>query len=147
DWSDVDAFTINTNIGQSGNPFSPHYDDFFETMRKGNRWTVPFTREAVFRMRSSLLRLLPEKTNYLMSLDFPGFENLEGLVTLTAVRATSHNHPKHERFLLSADLFSTPSFLSDRSQPRWCHLRFPKFPMCHPHLPCSPHVPHDVWIP
>ncbi len=60
DWSDIDGFTINGNLGQSGNPFSPHYDDFLETMRSGNRWNVPFSRRKVFENSQSLLKLLPE---------------------------------------------------------------------------------------
>ena len=43
DWSDVDAFTLTGALGQSGNPFSPHYDDFLD----GDAWrNVPFTRGA-----------------------------------------------------------------------------------------------------
>lgn len=59
DWSDIDAFTINTNLGQSGNPASPHYDDFFQYMHSGKRWIVPFSREIVFKRKNSLLKLLP----------------------------------------------------------------------------------------
>jgi penicillin G amidase len=44
DWSDVDAFSLAGVLGQSGNPFSPHYDDFVGV----TRWNVPFTREKVF---------------------------------------------------------------------------------------------------
>lgn len=60
DWADIDGFTINGNLGQSGNPFSPHYDDFLEMMQTGSRWHVPFSRGKVFENRQSLLRLLPE---------------------------------------------------------------------------------------
>ncbi len=60
DWSDVDAFTINTNTGQSGNPLSKHYDDFIQMMRKGQRWNVPFSKEKVYAVKSNLLQLLPE---------------------------------------------------------------------------------------
>jgi penicillin amidase len=61
DWSDVDGFTINVAMGQSGNPFSKHYDDFLELHRKGDRWTVPFTKEKVFANKTSLLTLNPKK--------------------------------------------------------------------------------------
>lgn len=44
DWSDVDAFSLSGALGQSGNPFSPHYDDFLGV----SEWNVPFTREKVF---------------------------------------------------------------------------------------------------
>jgi len=59
DWSDVDGFTINTNLGQSGNPFSPHYDDFLEFNRQGERWNVPFSKAAVYERSVSVLTLLP----------------------------------------------------------------------------------------
>ena len=61
DWANVDDFTINGNLGQSGNPFSPHYDDFLEMMLRGERWNVPFSKERVFAQKSSLLTLLPEE--------------------------------------------------------------------------------------
>ena len=57
DWADLDSFTIQGNFGQSGNPLSPHYDDFFELMRNGERWVVPFTREKVYQRRVGLLKL------------------------------------------------------------------------------------------
>jgi penicillin amidase len=59
-WSDLDTFTIHTNLGQSGNPFSPHYDDFLDIWRKGERWVVPFTKEKVYARKTSLLTLKPQ---------------------------------------------------------------------------------------
>jgi len=59
DWSDVDGFTLNGALGQSGNPFSPHYDDFLEMMRNGDEWNVPFSREKVYANAASRLRLVP----------------------------------------------------------------------------------------
>ena len=59
DWSDVDAFTLNGALGQSGNPYSPHYDDFLSVMQKGETWNVPFTRARVFAGKKSLLTLTP----------------------------------------------------------------------------------------
>lgn len=59
DWADVDGFTINGNLGQSGNPFSPHYDDFLMMMQNGQRWNVPFSREKVYQKKQNLLRLIP----------------------------------------------------------------------------------------
>lgn len=59
DWANVDAFTINGALGQSGNPFSPHYDDFLPMMTKGETWNVPFAKEKVFAKKASLLRLEP----------------------------------------------------------------------------------------
>lgn len=55
DWADVDGFTINGNLGQSGNPFSPHYDDHLPFMREGRRWTVPFSRDAVDAKRAGVV--------------------------------------------------------------------------------------------
>ncbi len=59
DWADVDGFTINGNLGQSGNPFSPHYDDFLEMMLSGGRWNVPFSKNRVYEKKHSLLVLKP----------------------------------------------------------------------------------------
>jgi penicillin G amidase len=59
DWSNVDAFTMNGALGQSGNPFSSHYADFLPMMQRGETWTVPFTKEKVFARKTSLLRLEP----------------------------------------------------------------------------------------
>ncbi|HEX7809782.1 MAG TPA: penicillin acylase family protein, partial [Thermoanaerobaculia bacterium] len=59
DWSNVDAFTMSGALGQSGNPFSPHYADFLPMMQRGDTWTVPFTKEKVFAAKTSLLRLEP----------------------------------------------------------------------------------------
>jgi penicillin amidase len=62
DWSDVDGFTLNGALGQSGNPFSLHYDDFLEMMRRGEEWNVPFSRAKVYAKRASLLRLTPRSS-------------------------------------------------------------------------------------
>ncbi|MFL6246800.1 MAG: penicillin acylase family protein [Thermoanaerobaculia bacterium] len=59
DWANVDAFTLTGALGQSGNPFSAHYDDFLDMARRGDAWTVPFTREKVYAKKASLLRLTP----------------------------------------------------------------------------------------
>ncbi len=59
DWTDVDAFSIYGALGQSGNPFSPHYDDFLELARKGGVWNVPFSREKVRAGAKSVLTLTP----------------------------------------------------------------------------------------
>jgi penicillin amidase len=59
DWSDVDAFTLTGALGQSGNPFSAHYDDFRGMMQRGEEWNVPFSREKVFAKKTSLLTLTP----------------------------------------------------------------------------------------
>lgn len=59
DWSDLDAFALTGALGQSGNPFSDHYDDFLETARKGEAWNVPFSRAKVWERKTSLLVLEP----------------------------------------------------------------------------------------
>ena len=59
DWSDVDGFTLTGALGQSGNPFSPHYADFLEMMRRGEEWNVPFSRGKVNAKAASRLRLVP----------------------------------------------------------------------------------------
>jgi penicillin G amidase len=59
DWADVDAFTLTGALGQSGNPFSAHYDDFLDMTRRGEPWTVPFTRSAVEARKVSVLTLTP----------------------------------------------------------------------------------------
>jgi len=57
DWSNPDAFSIYGALGQSGNPFSPHYDDFLPLAQQGGEWNVPFTREKVWEGKTSVLRL------------------------------------------------------------------------------------------
>lgn len=59
DWADPDAFTLDLTFGQSGNPFSPHFDDFFTDFLSGEPWTVPWSREAVERRAASRLVLEP----------------------------------------------------------------------------------------
>ncbi|MDQ3282599.1 MAG: penicillin acylase family protein [Acidobacteriota bacterium] len=59
DWANVDGFSIYGALGQSGNPYSPHYDDFLELARKGGEWNVPFTRARVDAKKTSTLTLLP----------------------------------------------------------------------------------------
>jgi penicillin amidase len=59
DWSDPDAFTLTAALGQSGNPFSPHYDDFLAMTQRGEAWKVPFAKEKVYAGKVSLLRLMP----------------------------------------------------------------------------------------
>ena len=59
DWSNIDGFTLQTNMGQSGNPFSDHYDDFLNDWKSGSRHVLPFSREKVYEMKTSLLTLNP----------------------------------------------------------------------------------------
>jgi penicillin amidase len=59
DWADPDAFTIDIAFGQSGNPMSPHYDDFFAASLAGERWNLPFSKEKQDANEASRLRLVP----------------------------------------------------------------------------------------
>lgn len=45
--------------GQSGNPFSPHYDDLFALWQTGQGVPIAFTREEVLRSAVATLHLLP----------------------------------------------------------------------------------------
>jgi len=47
DWADPDQFTLNLTTGQSGNPLSPHFDDFLPDFLAGTPWNVPWSAEAV----------------------------------------------------------------------------------------------------
>ena len=60
DWADPDAFTLNTTMGQSGHPLSPHFDDFLESFLTGEPWTVPFSPELVRERSVSTLWLVPK---------------------------------------------------------------------------------------
>lgn len=59
DWSDPDQFALNLTLGQSGNPLSPHFDDFLPSFISGEPWTVPFKRDAVVARAKSTLVLKP----------------------------------------------------------------------------------------
>ena len=59
DWADVDGFTLNLALGQSGHPLSPHFDDFLADWRSGTPWTVPWSDAAVEAATVSTLRLQP----------------------------------------------------------------------------------------
>lgn len=59
DWANMDEFSMSIHLGQSGNPFSPHYDDFLEPHLRGETWRVPFSKEAVYANMKNLLTLTP----------------------------------------------------------------------------------------
>ncbi|MFP4277184.1 MAG: penicillin acylase family protein [Wenzhouxiangella sp.] len=58
DWNDPDSFTLNLAMGQSGNPFSPHFDSFLGDFLNGEPWTVPWSREAIERTTASRITLV-----------------------------------------------------------------------------------------
>jgi len=59
DWADVDGFTLSRHLGQSGNPFSKHFDDFLQPHLNGEPWPMPISRDKVFARAVSTLRLVP----------------------------------------------------------------------------------------
>ena len=59
DWDDPDRFTLNLALGQSGNPFSPHFDSFLDEFLDGTPWTVPWSEDRVRRQSLHQLRLVP----------------------------------------------------------------------------------------
>ena len=59
DWAEPDSFQVQLPMGQSGNPFSPHYDDFLALFESDEWWTVPFSRAAVEANAASRVRLVP----------------------------------------------------------------------------------------
>jgi penicillin amidase len=60
DWADIDGFSLNLALGQSGHPLSPHFDDFLADWRAGAAWTVPWTDASVDDATVSTLELQPE---------------------------------------------------------------------------------------
>lgn len=60
DWARPDQFSISLPLGESGNPLSPHFDDFLTSLNAGEGWTVPVTRDSVYARAVSVLRLVPE---------------------------------------------------------------------------------------
>jgi penicillin amidase len=61
DFADVDAVSIVLPAGNSGNPMSEHFFDFFEKYHTGERWTVPFQYEKVKARAASVLVLEAEE--------------------------------------------------------------------------------------
>lgn len=60
DFATVDSATMVLPAGNSGHPASDHFFDFFDMYRSGERWTVPFTREAVYSRATGTLILHPK---------------------------------------------------------------------------------------
>ena len=63
DFAQVDSAGIVLPAGNSGNPMSDHFFDFFELWREGRTWTVPTSREAVYDRAAGILSLIPENTS------------------------------------------------------------------------------------
>ena len=59
DFSDVDTALMALTAGESGNPMSPHFFDFWPVWRTGTYWKVPLTRARVRDRLSSTLVLAP----------------------------------------------------------------------------------------
>ena len=55
DFSDKDAATFVLPAGNSGNPVSPHFMDFFDFWKSGKRWTVPISQKAVYEQATHIL--------------------------------------------------------------------------------------------
>ncbi|UCD63009.1 MAG: penicillin acylase family protein [Candidatus Zixiibacteriota bacterium] len=62
DFADIDAATMVLPAGNSGNPMTDHFMDFFEMWKSGERWTVPFHYEKVKEKAVSTLSLVPDRT-------------------------------------------------------------------------------------
>lgn len=58
-WADPDGFTLSRHLGQSGNPLSPHFDDFLAPHLAGEPWPMPFSRSRIEQRAVSRLRLVP----------------------------------------------------------------------------------------
>lgn len=59
DLSDLDQSLFITSTGQSGNPLSPHYDDFVERWRDHRPFVIPTDRDAVEALQTDRLVLVP----------------------------------------------------------------------------------------
>ena len=57
DFADKDAATFVLPAGNSGNPASPHFMDFFAFWKSGKRWTVPVSRKPVYERAEKILIL------------------------------------------------------------------------------------------
>jgi penicillin amidase len=60
DFADLDRSTLNIVNGQSGNLFSPHFNDQFEAWYRGTTFRLAFTPQTVEATAAHHLRLVPE---------------------------------------------------------------------------------------
>ncbi|MBD3226500.1 MAG: hypothetical protein GF313_17375 [Caldithrix sp.] len=61
DFADVDQATMVLPAGNSGNPVSNHFMDFYALWRSGEMWNVPLHRKTIFKKSKTTLTLHPEK--------------------------------------------------------------------------------------
>jgi penicillin amidase len=59
DWSNVDGSTENIVLGQSSNPYSPHFRDQWNDWYNGTTFALPFSDSAVAANTRHTLRLIP----------------------------------------------------------------------------------------
>ncbi len=59
DLSDFDQSTLNTVTGQSGNLLSPYYMDQWQAWYEGTTFPLPFSQEALAKMKQHSLLLKP----------------------------------------------------------------------------------------
>lgn len=59
DWAHPDRFSIALPLGESGNPMSPHFDDFRRPFEAGEGWVVPMSRDSVNARAVSVLTIVP----------------------------------------------------------------------------------------
>ncbi len=60
DFADLDASTLNIVNGESGQLFSPHFNDQWQAWRQGTTFPLPFTTQAVAQARRHQLLLEPK---------------------------------------------------------------------------------------
>ena len=60
DFGDIDGAAMTLPAGNSGNPMSEHFFDFFDRYRAGELWNVPFNHDAVYARARSVLTLSPQ---------------------------------------------------------------------------------------
>ena len=60
DFSDLDATTIVLPAGNSGNPMSEHFFDFYDMWRTNERWTVPISDDKIRAGAKNKLTLIPK---------------------------------------------------------------------------------------
>jgi penicillin amidase len=57
DFANPDEIRMVLPAGNSGNPMSPHFNDFLDMWLKGEYWTVALTRDKVYKSAESILKM------------------------------------------------------------------------------------------